>query len=209
VPVLFLTGLYQSWIHVGNLPTLIATDYGKVLLLKLTFFSLMLTAGALNFFATKPLRSRADQKTAQAAIQKALRRIGIESLLGIAIFSATGLLAWLPPGVHALHQTGAASAGTSPQPLQQGEGASVKILSPAPGQIFFGDQVPLRFSFIKGKRGHHVHAYVDGQLMGMFESEQGTLTGVAPGRHTLELRVVAADHQTDLAAKDRVEFIVK
>jgi hypothetical protein len=69
--------------------------------------------------------------------------------------------------------------------------------------------VPLKFSFIKGKRGHHVHAYLDGELMGMFESEQGTLNGVAPGRHTLELRVVAADHQTELAAKDRVEFVVK
>jgi hypothetical protein len=45
--------------------------------------------------------------------------------------------------------------------------------------------------------------------MGMFESAQGTLNGVAPGRHTLELRVVAADHQTELTAKDRVEFVVK
>ena len=209
VPVLFLTGLYQSWTHVGSLPALVTTDYGKVLLLKLAFFSLMLTVGAFNFFATKSLLSRADQKTAQAAIQKAVRRIGIESVLGVAIFSVTGLLTLLPPGVHALHQISAALAGTSPQPLQPAEGARIKILSPAPDQIFSGDQVPLKFSFIKGKRGHHVHAYLDGELMGMFESEQGTLNGVAPGRHTLELRVVAADHQTELAAKDRVEFVVK
>lgn len=209
VPVLFLTGLYQSWIHLGSLPALVTTDYGKALLLKLALFSLMLTAGALNFFATKPLLTRADQKTAQAAIQKAVRRIGMESVLGVAIFSVTGLLALLPPGIHALHQISAASAGTSPQPLQPAEGARIKILSPAPDQIFSGDQVPLKFSFVKGKRGHHVHAYLDGELMGMFESEQGTLTGVTPGRHTLELRAVAADHQTELAAKDRVEIVVK
>jgi len=43
----------------------------------------------------------------------------------------------------------------------------------------------------------------------MFESQQGTLNGITPGRHTLELRVVAADHQTELDAKDRIEFIVK
>ena len=54
-----------------------------------------------------------------------------------------------------------------------------------------------------------MHAYVDGELLGMFESQQGTLNGITPGRHTLELRVVAADHQTELDAKDRIEFIVK
>ena len=54
-----------------------------------------------------------------------------------------------------------------------------------------------------------MHAYIDGELMGMFEGRQGTLNGVAPGRHILELRVVAADHRTELDAADRVEFIVK
>jgi hypothetical protein len=82
-------------------------------------------------------------------------------------------------------------------------------LSPAPEQVFAGDKVPLKFTLTKGKRGQHVHAYVDGELMGMFESKQGTLNGIFPGRHTLELRVVAEDHQTELDATDRVEFIVK
>ena len=208
VPVLFLTGLHQSWIHVGSFPTLYNTDYGKVLLLKLTFFALMLSIGAVNYFSTKPLLGSADRITAQASKQKALRRIGLESVLGLAIFSATGLLTVLPPGVHAVHQTSAAPTSGLP-PLQPSEGARVKILSPAPDQILVGDRIPLKFSLIKGKRGHHVHAYVDGELVGMFESKQGTLNGVAPGRHTLELRVVAADHRTELAAKDRVEFIVK
>jgi putative copper export protein len=209
VPMLLLTGLYQSWIHVGSLPTLFTTDYGKVLLVKLVLFALMLSVGALNFFSTKPLLANADRKTAQPAAQKALRRIGLESAFGIVIFSGTGLLTVLPPGVHAVHQTSVLSAAANPQPLQPSEGASVKILSPLPDQIFAGDHVPLKFALTKGKRGHHVHAYVDGQLMGMFESAQGTLNGVAPGRHTLELRVVAADHQTELTAKDRVEFVVK
>ena len=57
--------------------------------------------------------------------------------------------------------------------------------------------------------GSHVHAYVDSELMGMFQSERGTLTGIMPGRHTLEVRVVAKDHQTELDAVDRVEFVVK
>ena len=209
VPLLIFTGLYQSWIHVGSFPTLFGTDYGKVLLLKLTLFLMMLSIGALNFFSTKPLLARADKYTSQATAQKALRRIGVESVLGIAIFSSTGLLTLLPPGVHAVHQNRAASPSVGAQPLQAAEGARVKILSPVRDQIFTGDSVPLKFDLTTGKRGHHVHAYIDGQLMGMFESKQGTLNGVAPGRHTLELRVVAADHRTELDAKDRVEFIVK
>ena len=60
-----------------------------------------------------------------------------------------------------------------------------------------------------GKRGHHVHAYVDGELMGMFQSEAGTLNGLKPGRHRMELWVVAEDHQSELDAFDRVEFMVQ
>ena len=45
--------------------------------------------------------------------------------------------------------------------------------------------------------------------MGMFKSEKGTLTGIQPGHHTLEIRVVTEDHQTELDATDRVHFVVK
>jgi len=61
----------------------------------------------------------------------------------------------------------------------------------------------------KGKRGQHVHAYIDGELMGMFESAKGTLTGVKPGKHTLELRVVTSDHNVELDATDKVNFAVE
>jgi hypothetical protein len=35
------------------------------------------------------------------------------------------------------------------------------------------------------------------------------LNGITPGHHVLELRVVAEDHQTELDASDRIEFVVK
>ena len=98
---------------------------------------------------------------------------------------------------------------SSTMSLQPAEGASIKIISPTKGQVIHGDKVPLEFKLIKGKRGNHAHAYVDGELMGMFETERGTLNGIKPGKHTLELRVVAKDHQTELNAKDRVQFEVK
>ena len=93
--------------------------------------------------------------------------------------------------------------------LKPANGASIKIISPKPGQEFKGDRVPIRFTLVKGRTGHHVHAYVDGELMGMFESSEGTLTGVKPGMHSLKVRVVEADHKTELHASDEVKFVVK
>jgi len=102
-----------------------------------------------------------------------------------------------------------APAKTSKPALKPAEGAIIKIISPKKDQVFKGDKVPLEFRLTKGKRGHHAHAYVDGELMGMFENEKGILNGIKPGKHTLELRVVAEDHQTELNAIDKVEFAVK
>jgi len=93
--------------------------------------------------------------------------------------------------------------------LKPAEGASVKILSPKAGQMIKGDAIPLEFALIKGKRGEHVHAYIDGELVGMFKTSKGTFNGIKPGKHTLELRVTTADHSTELDATDRIDFIVK
>lgn len=97
----------------------------------------------------------------------------------------------------------------APPQLKPAEGASIKIVAPTKDQVFKGDKVPIEFKLTKGKRGHHAHAYVNDELMGMFESEKGTLTGIKPGKHVLELRVVAADHQTELDATDKISFTVK
>lgn len=102
-----------------------------------------------------------------------------------------------------------ASAKSSAPALKPAEGAVIKIISPTNGQILKRDKISLEYKLTKGKRGHHAHAYVDGELMGMFESEKGTLNGIKPGKHVLELRVVAEDHKTELNATDKVEFTVK
>lgn len=114
------------------------------------------------------------------------------------------------------HQHGHHPESMSPRSmLAPAEGAEVEILAPRPMQVVHGDEVPLKYRLVKGKRGHHVHAYVDGVLMGMFQRDEGTLigegtlTGVEPGRHTLELRTVTADHKTELDAIDVVDFSVQ
>jgi hypothetical protein len=45
--------------------------------------------------------------------------------------------------------------------------------------------------------------------MGMFKANKGTLTGVAPGKHRLELRPVTMDHTTELDATASVQFAVR
>ena len=133
------------------------------------------------------------------------------------IFAMLALMIGLPTFVWAQHGHSmdqkppakpAATKAVKPS-LKPAEGASIKIISPAKGQVLKGDKVPLEFKLIKGKRGNHAHAYVDGELMGMFESEKGTLNGIKPGNHVLELRVVASDHVTELDAVDKVAFTVK
>lgn len=93
--------------------------------------------------------------------------------------------------------------------LRPAQGASVKILSPKAGQVIKGDAVPLAFKMIKGKVGEHIHAYVDGEMTGMFNGSKGTLNGVKTGQHTLELRVATGDHNTELDATDKVTFTTK
>jgi hypothetical protein len=93
--------------------------------------------------------------------------------------------------------------------LKPAQGASVKIVSPKSGQVIKGNSVPLEFKLTKGKIGEHVHAYVDGEMAGMFKGSKGTLNGLKPGSHMLELRVTTADHNTELDATDKVTFITK
>ena len=99
--------------------------------------------------------------------------------------------------------------------LKPADGAKVKILLPKEGEEVKGDEVDLHFELVRGKRGHHIHAYVDERLMGMFTPNDGlldgvgTLTGISPGRHTLEIRAVTKDHNTELDATDTIHFVVK
>jgi hypothetical protein len=106
------------------------------------------------------------------------------------------------------HTSGHGQKAPAKPILEPAQGARVKIIAPKEGQIFKGDSVPLEFAMTKGKRGEHVHAYVDGEMVGMFKSTKGTLNGIKAGKHTLELRVGTARH-TELDATDRISFVTE
>ena len=222
VVLVLATGSYQIWQRVGSLAALLQTPYGRLLLAKLVFVLLLLGLGAINRYHILPqlFQHPAAQLMTSAGdpLRKLLHTVTLEIGIGLAVIICVALLMQLPPARsqwasayqmsgHSMNHMG--QGEMRPSKLQPAEGASVKILAPKEGQVFKGDEVPLQFKMTKGKQGEHVHAYVDGELMGMFMSEKGTLTGIKPGQHILELRVVAKDHQTELDASDKVRFVVK
>ena len=93
VSVLILSGAIQSWILVGSFRALTETDYGEVLILKLTTFAVMLAFAAWNRLILTP-------RLALGSSEKLLRNTLIEAALGLLILMLVGLLGTLHPAVH-------------------------------------------------------------------------------------------------------------
>ena len=58
VPLLFLLGLWLAWRLAGGVQQLIASDYGRLLLLKLAVAAVALGLGGLNKLVTTPIMAR-------------------------------------------------------------------------------------------------------------------------------------------------------
>ena len=83
VVVLACTGLYAAVLHVPNPQALLATPYGRALIVKLALVTLLLAVGASNLL----LRGRGPFG----------RLVVLELLLALGLFVATGFLTSLPP----------------------------------------------------------------------------------------------------------------
>ena len=83
VVILASTGLYAILLHVPSLQALVATPYGRALLVKLGLLTFVLAIGAANFL----LRGRGPFG----------RLVVLELLLALGLFIATGFLTSLPP----------------------------------------------------------------------------------------------------------------
>jgi uncharacterized membrane protein len=215
VAVVAATGAFQFWHRVGGVDALLRTNYGRTLAVKLIFVLGLLGLGALNRYVLVPKFSSAPE-----APRKLFKSVSCEIALASAILVCVAILLQLPPARNQVESAyNVASHGADhaarreperPKPLPA-NGASVKILTPKDGQTFSGEKVPVQFDLVEGKRGGHlhVHVYIDGELMGMFTTPKGSLTGIQPGAHTMDARVVGEDHTTELDAKDTVRFSVQ
>jgi len=98
VSVLIVTGISNSWLLVGSLHALFTTPYGRLLLLKLTLFGILIGFGARNRFLVK---ARLRQGSANPDLLSQLRRnVLCEVCLGVAIVLIVACLGVTPPARH-------------------------------------------------------------------------------------------------------------
>jgi putative copper resistance protein D len=100
VGTLVATGVVNTWFLAGSVPALVGTDYGRVLLIKVALFLVMLLFGAINRLWLTP---RLVHAPSAAAAGQAARQIERNSLievgLGTIIIVIVGLLGTMPPGL--------------------------------------------------------------------------------------------------------------
>ena len=106
VGLLVVTGLLNTYFIVGSLGALFTTDYGRLLLLKIALFILMLGLGAWNLLVLKPRLSCAAMVESQAAaaatmpIQLLIRSVACETFLAATVVLVVGFLGTNPPPMH-------------------------------------------------------------------------------------------------------------
>jgi mono/diheme cytochrome c family protein/uncharacterized membrane protein len=98
VASLLVTGIVNSWFLVGNIPSLLGTPYGRILLLKLALFVTMVAIATVN---RQQLTPRLLAPGAPRSALSALRRNAlIETVLGVGIVGLVGALGAMPPALH-------------------------------------------------------------------------------------------------------------
>jgi putative copper resistance protein D len=100
VGALAATGLVNGYFLVGSLRALVASEYGRLLMLKLFLFLIMIGLGAWNLLRLEPQLTSADERNDQqrAALGKLMRNVIAELCLGTLIVLVVGALGvTLPP----------------------------------------------------------------------------------------------------------------
>lgn len=87
------TGVLSAWLHVGTVPALWTTGYGRTLLLKVGIFSLVLGTGAYNWLRVKPALGT------PSAARRLRRSATIELAVALLVLAVTAVLVATPlPG---------------------------------------------------------------------------------------------------------------
>jgi putative copper resistance protein D len=101
VGAISITGIINTWILVGSVRALITTDYGRLLMLKLTLFAAMLAIAAANrCFVTPRLAVRYGIAAGVVALRQLTRNSMVEIALALTIFGIVAVLGTLHPAIH-------------------------------------------------------------------------------------------------------------
>lgn len=104
VALLAASGLGNSWFLVGSASNLTGTTYGRVLLIKLGIFGVMVAIGAVNLLYLKPRLSTATAGARRAPSLARLRfNVLAEIAFGSTVMIVVGILGLLPPATEPMH----------------------------------------------------------------------------------------------------------
>ena len=100
VGTLLATGVVNSWVLAGSVHALVGTDYGRLLLVKIALFLVMLSIAAVNrLWLTPRLVQHLDSVGSQDALRRLRNNSLIEATVGAIILAIVGVLGTLPPGL--------------------------------------------------------------------------------------------------------------
>jgi putative copper resistance protein D len=94
-------GLVNSWYLVGSIDALTGTAYGRLLIIKVALFFVMVAIAAFNRLVLTPRIAR--DAAAPRAVHQLSRNAAVEATLGAVIIGIVGVLGTLPPASHAHH----------------------------------------------------------------------------------------------------------
>jgi putative copper resistance protein D len=97
VSVLIVSGLSNSWLLVGSIHALFATSYGRLLVVKLALFAILVSYGARNRLAIKTNFSPAQ--TGSDLLPELRRNVICEGFLAAAVVVIVACLGVVPPGM--------------------------------------------------------------------------------------------------------------
>lgn len=89
--VLVATGVASAWLHLGSLPALWTSEYGRTLLVKLGVFLVVLGTGAYNWLRVRP------EMGDPAAAHRLRRSATLELAVGVLVLAVTAVLVATPP----------------------------------------------------------------------------------------------------------------
>ena len=101
VVTILATGTVNAWFLAGSVPALVGTYYGRLLLVKVALFVVMVSIAAINrFWITPGLAQAKDIIGNRHALRQLERNSAVEALLGAIILGIVGVLGTMVPGLH-------------------------------------------------------------------------------------------------------------
>jgi putative copper resistance protein D len=103
VGTLLVSGIVNSWVLAGSVPALIGTRYGRLLLVKVALFLVMLSIAAVNRLRLTPdLVQEIDASARYEALLRLRNNSLVEATVGAVILFIVGMLGTLEPGLNEL-----------------------------------------------------------------------------------------------------------